>query len=75
MPAFSCVIQKTELQLQSKEGNIFQAKKKKKKKEALSCNFYCNIYKMALMHAQMRRKGNFIHSVDLSASVIFPQSF
>lgn len=74
MVAFSCDIRKAELQYQSKQGNICSVENTGGSSFE-GCNFYCNIYKEALMEAQMRRKGNFIHSVDLSALVVCPQSF
>lgn len=70
MVAFSCDIQTAELQYQSKEGNICHAKNRGGCSFE-GCNFYCYIYKKSLMQAQIRRKGNFIHSVDLPASVVF----
>lgn len=70
MAAFSCDILRAEPQYQSKEGNICHAKNRGGCSFE-GCNFYCNIYNKALI----RRKGNFIHSVDLSASVVCPQIF
>ena len=74
MAAFSCDIQKAELQYRSKEGNICHAQSRGGRSFE-ACNFYCNLYKKALMQAMIGRWGTFILSVDLSVSIVSSQSF